>query len=418
MTATMGLITMKETTFSRPRLLIEQPFDPWVIFLVGALMTLGVVMVYSASVTLAGAQFSIESLWDSPLKQSVFAIAGFFAMLIAAHLDYRILAWTRPYHVWMVAGLILLAVTLTGLGLLIPDTNTTRLAGARALTIRAGGLAINFQPAEFAKLALILGVAAILTRPGALRSSGRRAQEQNPGTLDLLRGFLPAVTVGGLLIGLTGIADFGTAALMGAVLFALLIVGRAGWGQLGLMISAGGLAGLALIIAEPYRVKRLLTFVGKEADPLGSAYQVTQSLIAIGSGGWWGRGLGAGVQKYGYLPQDNNDFILAIICEELGFAGGIVVVLLFLALLVRGWVIASRAEDEFGRLVAIGITLTICLQAAFNIGVVTQSLPTKGISLPFVSAGGSGVVFLSLAAGLLAAIGRREISDRRLPMRE
>lgn len=415
MTATTGLFTMKEPAPAsrlRPLTMIEQPFDPWVIFLVGALMTIGVVMVYSASVTLAGAQFSIDSLWSSPLKQSIFAIAGFFAMLFAAHLDYRALAWTRPHHVWIVAVLVLIAVTLTALGLLIPDANTTRLAGARALTIRAGGLAISFQPAEFAKLALIIGVAAILTRPGALRTPANSAFGRMTGTLDPLRGFAPAVVIGGLLIALTGIADFGTAALMGVVLFALLIVGRAGWGQLGLLILAGGFAGLGLIIAEPYRVKRLLTFVGKEADPLGSAYQVTQSLIAIGSGGWWGRGLGAGVQKYGYLPQDNNDFILAIICEELGFAGGAVIVLLFLALLVRGWLISSRARDEFGRLVAIGITLTICLQAAFNIGVVTQSLPTKGISLPFVSAGGSGVVFLGLAAGLLAAIGRSPASIR------
>jgi cell division protein FtsW len=112
------------------------------------------------------------------------------------------------------------------------------------------------------------------------------------------------------------------------------------------------------------------------------------------------------VQKYGYLPQDNNDFILAIICEELGFAGGLLVVALFLALLWRGWRLAATAGDPFGRLLATGFTLLICLQAAFNIGVVTDSVPTKGISLPFVSAGGSGVLFLGVAAGLLASVGR------------
>lgn len=386
----------------------EQLFDPWVIFLVGALMTIGVVMVYSASVTLAGASFSVEALWDSPLKQSIFALAGFFAMLFAAHLDYRLFAWTRASKAWVIGAILLTAVSLTCLGLLIPDSNTTRLASQRALTIRAGGLAISFQPAEFAKLALVICVSSVLTRPAAL-GAGRTPGA--PGMLQFRAGFLPAVVIGGILVGLTGIADFGTAALMGVVFFSLLIVGRARWSQLGLVILAGCAAAAVLVIIEPYRVKRLLTFAGKEADPLGSAYQVTQSLIAIGSGGWWGRGLGAGVQKYGYLPQDNNDFIMAIICEELGFVGGAVVVLLFVALLLRGWVISSRAGDEFGRLVAIGVVLTICIQAAFNIGVVTQSLPTKGISLPFVSAGGSGVIFLGMAAGLLASIGRTRMKE-------
>ncbi|MBL8879770.1 MAG: FtsW/RodA/SpoVE family cell cycle protein, partial [Phycisphaerales bacterium] len=390
MTTLTGRIAMERpagATHSRG-IVTEQLFDPWVIFVVGALMTIGVVMVYSASVTLAGASFSLEALWDSPLKQSIFALVGFFAMLFAAHLDYRIFAMTRSSKAWVIGAILLFAVSLTCMGLLIPDANTTRLASQRALTIRAGGFSISFQPAEFAKLALVICVSAVLTRPGAL--GGGRAPG-SPGALQFWQGFAPAVAIGGILVGLTGIADFGTAALMGVVFFSLLIVGRARWSQLGLVILAGCAAAAVLVIIEPYRVKRLLTFAGKESDPLGSAYQVTQSLIAIGSGGWWGRGLGAGVQKYGYLPQDNNDFIMAIICEELGFVGGAVVVFLFLAMLMRGWLISSRAGDEFGRLMAIGVTLTICVQAAFNIGVVTQSLPTKGISLPFVSAGGSGV---------------------------
>jgi cell division protein FtsW len=155
-------------------------------------------------------------------------------------------------------------------------------------------------------------------------------------------------------------------------------------------------------------MERIMTFVSAQPDERGEGYQIKQALLAIGSGGWWGRGLGAGIQKYDYLPQDNNDFILAIICEELGIVGGIAVAVLFLVFLWRGWHVAKTAPDRFGRLLALGLTLTICLQAAFNIGVVTQSIPTKGISLPFVSAGGSGVVFLGVAAGLLASVGRRE----------
>ena len=160
------------------------------------------------------------------------------------------------------------------------------------------------------------------------------------------------------------------------------------------------------IIIKPHRIERIKTFLAAAPDPLGAGYQINQALLAIGSGGWFGCVLGAGIQKYGYLPQDNNDFILAIICEELGVAGGMVVVLLFVGFVLRGWRIAARAPDRFGQLLALGLTMTIGLQAAMNIGVVTNSIPTKGISLPFVSAGGSGVVVLGLATGLLASIGR------------
>jgi cell division protein FtsW len=166
-----------------------------------------------------------------------------------------------------------------------------------------------------------------------------------------------------------------------------------------------------LVLVKQHRIDRIQSFFSKAPDMSGAGYQINQALLAIGSGGWFGRGLGAGVQKYGYLPQDNNDFILAIICEELGVVGGIVVVALFLTLLWRGWRISVNAPDNFGRLLALGLTLTICIQAAMNIGVVTKSIPTKGISLPFVSAGGSGVVFLGLAAGLLAAVGRRRTNN-------
>ena len=217
----------------------------------------------------------------------------------------------------------------------------------------------------------------------------------------------------GLLIGLTGIEDYGTAALMGLVMLALMFLGRARWTHLGLMCLLAAVAGTVLVLVKQHRIDRIQAFFSKVPDTTGAGYQINQALLAIGSGGWFGRGLGAGVQKYGYLPQDNNDFILAIICEELGVVGGIVVVALFLTLLWRGWRIAVHAPDRFGRLLAVGLTLTICLQAAMNIGVVTKSIPTKGISLPFVSAGGSGVVFLGLAAGLLAAVGRRRSRSNR-----
>ncbi len=368
-------------------------YDPGVIFIAGALMTIGVAMVYSATVTVQGAEFDWRRWWNSPLKQGLFALAGFVVMLVAAHVDYRMLAWERRGDWWRGGLVALVAIVLLGAVLFV---GSSALGARRAIEIP--GLGFGFQPSEFAKVALVIWMAALLTRPHDVR--------------DFRTGFLPAVFTGGALIGLTGIEDFGTAALMGAIMFFLLLVGGARWTHLALTMLAGAGAGVLLVVTKPHRMARLATFFNEAPDPSGAGYQINQAMLAIGSGGWWGRGLGAGVRKYGYLPQDNNDFILAIICEELGIVGGIVVVVLFLALLWRGWRIAANAPDRFGRMLAVGLTLMLCLQAAFNVGVVTNSVPTKGISLPFVSAGGSGVLFLGLAAGLLAAVGRTTVASR------
>jgi cell division protein FtsW len=389
---------------------IERLYDPAVIFIAGALMALGVAMVYSASVTVEGPGFNWRQWWDSPLKQCVFAFGGFLVMLIAAHVDYRVLAWERRGDGWRSGALLVLALALL-VAVFIPGVGHESLGARRSIMVFRGPPAIQFQPSELAKVIVVIWLAALLTRPseggGQDVRPTRVARPVPRGHIRHFRsGFLPAVLSAGAMIGLTGIEDYGTAALMGIVMLVLLFVARARWSHLSLLVLAAGAAGAALVVIKPHRVGRLKTFFADAPDPMGAGYQINQALLAIGSGGWTGRGLGAGLQKYGYLPQDNNDFILAIICEELGVVGGMVVVALFLALLWRGWSIARQAPDPFGRLLAIGLTLTICLQAAMNVGVVTNSIPTKGISLPFVSAGGSGVVFLGLAAGLLAAVGR------------
>lgn len=370
----------------------RRSFDRSVIFIVGVLMTIGTVMVYSASVTLKGAELDFQNWWQTPLKQCAFALAGFVSMLVFAAVDYRVFAWRRRWDGWRAGVLILLAVGLQLAAIALPNAGSSRVAGQRSLAI-AGPVSVAFQPAELGKVALVVWTAALLAWRG--RDVGR-----------FRTGFLPAIVAPGVLILLTGKADFGTAALMGAVTLLLLVLGGARWLHLGLLVVLGAAAGAVLVIAEPYRVERLLTFFSAAPDESAEAYQITQALIAIGSGGWFGRGLGAGVQKHGYLPQQNNDFILATICEELGAAGGLLIVGLFVLLLWRGWVIATRSGDPFGRLLAAGCVLMICLQAAFNVAVVTDSVPTKGISLPFVSAGGSGVIFLGMGAGLLASVGR------------
>lgn len=367
-------------------------FD-WVVLLIaGALMTLGVVVVYSASVTVKSPPFDPARWWDSPLRQGVFALVGFLGMALVSQIPsslwaWRDRGWCPPIVLFTLSAVLLLAVFVPGIG-------ASRLGAQRAIVLMTSPISLSFQPSELAKVTLVIWVAAIIARQGE-------------HVKRLAGGFSFTVLPAFLLIALTGIEDFGTAALMGLVLLGMLVVGGARKRHVGGIVLLGLLGGIALVAMKTYRLKRLFAFwFADEVGDAGERYQVTQSLIAIGSGGWWGRGLGQGVQKYGYLPQDNNDFIFAIVCEELGVIGGIVVIGLFLLLLYRGWRISHAASDPFGRLLAVGITLTICLQAVMNIAVVTDLVPTKGISLPFVSAGGSGVVFLGVAAGLLAAAAR------------
>ncbi len=367
--------------------------DGWVVFVVGTLMLLGAVMVLSASVGLEGTQLDLRRWWTTPLRQTVFAVVGFVAMIVASRLDYRLLAWPARGRNYLSVGLYALALAAL-VAVLVPGIGSESLGAQRSIYVLRGALPLSFQPSELAKLTLVIWLAGMLSRPGInLRS--------------LRHGFLPVLLGSTILIGLTGLEDYGTAALMGATTLFMLFAAGARFAHLLGLVGLGLAGGFGLLILKPYRLQRLATFFSDQPDPAGAGYQVTQSLIAIASGGWWGRGLGAGVQKYGYLPQDNNDFVFAIVCEELGIIGGLVVVALFLILLARGGWIAIRALDPMGRLLATGMTLMICLQAAFNIAVVTDSVPTKGISLPFVSAGGSGVLFLGTAAGLLAGTGRR-----------
>lgn len=375
--------------------------DGWIIFLAGLLMAVGVAMVFSASMDVKGPPIDLRRWWNTPLRQGGFALLGFVVMLLTASIGHEVWRWDGRRRLVGPLGLTIFAVLLL-VAVLIPGIGTTSLGARRAFVIDAAGASISFQPSELAKVVIVVWLAALLSRPGFDIRSVRF-------------GLLPAIGSAGLLIGLTGIEDFGTAALMGVVTFFLLVFARANWLHLFGLILLGAGAGAGLVWMKPYRWDRIEAFLAGNPDPAREGYQVTQSLIAIGSGGWWGRGLGQGIQKYGYIPHDDNDFIFAVICEELGIVGGLAIIALFLMFLLRGFWLGRRAglgrsgspPDAFARLLAWGLTLMICLQAVFNIAVVTKSVPTKGISLPFVSAGGSGVLFLSIAAGLIAAVGRR-----------
>lgn len=371
---------------------LEAGCDHSVILLAGMLVTLGVVMVFSASMSVTGEVLDFGRWWATPLRQGVFAALGLAAMLITAQLDPRMFAWNDGQSGLWPIGLYLLTAALLVV-VLIPGIGLEQYGARRAIGVGGGGMSLTFQPSELAKVALSVWLAALLTSPGF-------------DIRHLRRGFIPALVSAGLLVVLTAVEDFGTAALLGSVMMLILWHAGARYRHLigTTIVGAGG--AFIYVFTSPFRWRRVMAFFSDEPDLSGDSYQVTQSLIAIGSGSWWGRGLGAGVQKYGYLPKDHNDFIFAIVCEELGVIGGIAVITLFLALLWRGVRLAAQTKSPFARLLATGLTLTIGLQAAFNIAVVTDCVPTKGISLPFVSAGGSGVVILGMAAGLLASVAR------------
>ncbi len=361
-----------------------------IIAVCAALMTIGVIMIASASATVDRSLFA-TGFWRSAFsRQMVFVIAGFLTILLSAHLGRRALLWSR--RTWAVVTLVLLIVTGAALvAVLLPGIGTEVNGARRWIVVGPPSLGLRFQPSELAKLSLVIGLALLLSRTeDSIRS--------------FWRGLLPCAAVVGGIAGLVGLEDFGTAALLAAVGGLMMLVGGCRLYHL-VLVSIPGLVAMVLSIwSEPYRLTRILAFRDIWKDPYGSGYHPIQSLITIASGGWTGRGLGGGVQKYGYLPEARTDFIFSVIAEEAGVLGAMVVILLFAALLYLGYRTLWHAPSAFARMIALGVTLVVSLQAAMNIAVVTVCVPTKGIALPLVSAGGSGVIFLGAAIGLLAAV--------------
>ena len=354
------------------------------------LVCASVVMVYSASAVVAVGRFQ-QPPWFFLLKQVVWTVVGIGLLGAAMRVDYRRL---RSPLVIRAA----LAVSLVGLILVFfePPINGAR----RWLSI----FGVSIQPSEFAKAAVILFAAAAL--------------ERRMETMDrVVRALGPVVLVTGLACGLiVRQPDFGMA-------FTLLAI-------VGVMVFAAGLAyrhaaGLALVlvpslfavlVSSPYRIERLKAFFDPWADPQGAGYQVIQSQIAVGTGGLLGQGLMAGVQKLFYLPEPHTDFIYAVIAEETGLLGAAVVLLCFGVILWRGLGVAAAAPDRFGAFLALGITMMVGFQAFFNISVVLGLAPTKGIPLPFVSAGGSSLLINLLAMGILLSVSQHTSEARRTPM--
>ncbi|MEM6333361.1 MAG: FtsW/RodA/SpoVE family cell cycle protein [Planctomycetota bacterium] len=221
-----------------------------------------------------------------------------------------------------------------------------------------------------------------------------------------ITGLLPGLVILGGVCALVVLEDFGTAVLIGAAGTAILLAAGARLWQIGGLAVAGVAGAIALIAQSDYRSARVLAFLDPWADPAGTGYHPIRAMAAMAQGGWSGRGLGHGVQKFGYLPEDTTDFIYAIVCEELGLAGAVLVVGLLVAVLALGWRIGASSRSPFVTLAAVGVLAMIGVQALINVAVVTVVMPTKGIALPLVSHGGTGWVVTAAMVGLLASAAR------------
>jgi cell division protein FtsW len=363
----------------------ETKWDLWLAAATIGLVVFGLVMVYSASGYIAEQRFKAPSHYFL-LRQLIWVALGLGAMYVTMRVDY--LHYWKPEVVY---GLLGASIVLLGLVFFFPPRNGAH----RWITF---GSWFSAQPSELAKLALIIFLARFL----AVREQARELD-------DLKMTLLPASAVAGILaLLIIREPDLGTALMLGIIFIAMMFAsGVKIWPLFAFAVPAAAIAGFFLIWLSPWRWKRILIFLNPESDPQGAGYQVYQSLITVGSGGLSGLGLGEGKQKLSFLPEPHSDFIFAVIGEELGFVGAVTVVLVFGFLLWRGLMVSRRAPDRFGQLLALGLTMMLIAQAFFNISVVLSLAPNKGIPLPFVSAGGSSLLFAMAAIGLLLNISEK-----------
>ncbi len=342
-----------------------------------AIVGFGIVMLYSASSVIA--MESHRSPYFFAVKQGMWAAMGVLLMIVLTRFDYR-----KLRHRAVVYGLLGATVALLVAVLFSPPLNNAH------RWIRLG--LISFQPSELAKLSLVLTLAYQLDR-------------RSDRLEDFWSGWFPSLLITGLLGYLVLIEpDYGTAFCLVFIGSCLLFVSGVPLGQLTMLALSSAPVLLWLIFSEDYRRERFLIFFDPDQDPLGKGFQILQSLIAVGSGGVLGKGFMASQQKHFYLPEPHADFIFAVVGEELGLIGGLAVLAGFSVLLWRGLVIADRAPDRFGSLLATGLTMFLVGQGLINMGVVLGILPTTGIPLPFVSAGGSSLLAGMAAVGLLLSV--------------
>ncbi len=358
-----------------------QGIDRPLLFTVLALLAIGLIAIASAGVVYGKTRFGDEYFF---FKRQ---LIGFSFGLIALYVMSRI-----PYQFWKKLVIPFFGFSILLLILVfIPEFGTTAYGAARWVQIGP----ISFQPSEMMKLSVILYLSAWLAKKGETKAK------------DFYEGFVPFLAI------LCGVGflilkqpDTGTLFLIFLISLSIFFASGANLTHLFGLIGAAFFFLLLLIKLEPYRMQRILVFLNPEHDPQGFGYQMTQALVAIGSGGFFGVGLGYSRQKFNYLPEPVTDSIYAVIGEELGFVGAIIIVALFAFIAIRGYRIARKAPDRFGMLVAVGITSWIVGQAFVNIGAITGLIPLTGVPLPFVSYGGTSLLVLLAAVGILLNISR------------
>lgn len=349
-------------------------FDLIVLGIVVALTLVGLLMVYDASVVEAYRDFS-DKYYFAKL-QAVWALVGFTSLVIASLIPLSLIKkLTLPFFVLSI--LLLVVVLVPGVG--------SEVQGARRW-ISLGSFTL--QPSEVVKLGFILYLATWLEKK---------------------QHFWPFVILSGIILTLMmAQPDLGTAiVLMGTGLVMYFLSGAPAL-TLFTLVTVGVAAGLALVLSSPYRKERLLTFLNPTSDPLGASYHIRQVLIALGSGGLLGLGVGRSRQKYEYLPEATTDSIFAVLAEEVGFVGSLIVIALFLWLIYRGFAIAKKAKTPFSQLLAAGITAWIGSQALLNLAAMVALVPLTGIPLPFISYGGSSLVTVLTATGMLLNISHHD----------
>ncbi len=359
-------------------------YDEILVWIILALLSIGLVMVYSASVATAEAsKFTGFQSEYYLLRHGLYILIGIAAGAIAFQLSLHDWQKLAPY-LFLLGVLLLVLVLIPGIG---REVNGSR----RWLPL----LVFNLQPSELMKLFVVLYAADYTVRKGAVKNSFGKA---------FLPMFAVMLLVGGLLLLQP---DLGALVVICIIAMCILFLGGFKLNVFGGLLIALPFAFAALVFAAPYRIQRFISFMDPWSDPFVKGYQLTNALIAFGRGEWFGVGLGASVQKLFYLPEAHTDFLLAVIAEELGFVGVCAVILLFAGLLIRAFVIGRQAvmlDRQFAALVAQGIAVWLGVQAMINIGVNMGVLPTKGLTLPFLSFGGSGLVTNCIAAAILLRI--------------
>lgn len=351
-----------------------------------ALLLFGVIMVQSAATNITG---DLGWEWTQRgTRHLIYAAVAIITFFVVGHMDYTSLlrkreSVLRAPVLWL-AGIAAIACVLV----LVPGIGKEVNGARRWLALGP----VQVQPSEMAKWATVLLLAYWLTH--------------RPIDTDKFFGFLGTLVPIGALCLLVVIQDFGTAALIGVCSLTMLLAGRVKLWHLAIVMPPVLGAAFWFVYSKEYRWTRMTSFMDPYASPQGEGYHMIQSLLSFSTGGIFGKGLGNGIQKLGYLPEDTTDFIFAVICEELGLFGALLTVVLYLGIVYVAWQTVKQKRDDLGRMLAFGIATMLTLQAIINIAVATVSVPTKGLSLPLISAGGSGLVITCAALGLLYSVTR------------